>query len=279
MHRLARKAPATAIALAAGMTVATPALGQLGAIELTQQEYYKLRLTAAEDVDGLRSLLRAIEELPPELEDMLLAFQRELLRSRDAAEYMYERYGGTIDRRSDFAQALADGILVQTEIVLDGIFRLPADAQEEYLDFVRVTFAEIAANETQICTGILEGSMSTLDYARIDYIGYRTLGTDGLAALLDLYAEAFQAEFEQRPPALDLGRDQQDEGAAALEAAALELLEGSPLAARISEADDVDDLTGEDICALTTIVFDAFDTLDQPERNWALRAVLANQGF
>lgn len=276
MHLPGKNALQLAVVVAAGLTITAPATAQ---IELTEQEYFKLRVLAAEDADGLRSLFRAIDPLPPALEDMLLAFQQELLRSRKAADYMYERFGGRLDQRSDFAQALADSILNQTEILVDGIFRLPMEDQERYLAFVSLTFDEMARVEPQICADILTDEMSAVDYTRIDYIGFRALGADGLADLLTLYQAALDAEFEGRKPAVDFSDDELDVGEAALQTAALAIFKGSTLAERIGEADDIDELTGEDICALTSLVFDAFDVLDQPHRNSALRAVLGEAGF
>lgn len=275
MFRRAGKASMAAAALAvAGLAIAASASAQLATIELTEQEYYKLRLTAADDEAGLRSLFRAIDDLPREIEDMLLAFQQDLLRSRDAADYLYDRYGAVLDQRGDFAQALADSIVDQTAVLLDGIFRLPLEEQERYLDFVSFTFDAVAESEPDICVVILEGDVTPLDVARIDYIGFAALGPDGFADLLSLYEEALEAEFEYRTPALAFTDNELDEGRAALEAATLALFEDSPLAERLFRT-DLEDASGEDICELTSLVFDAFETLGQPERAWALRAVLA----
>jgi len=268
---MSRLTAAAALIIAVG--VAAPATAQPA--ELTRQEYYKLATILAEDTDLLGDLVSAIGELPPENHDVVVDYMRRTLLDRDYVDALYDRFGGELDENATFVDSFEDGLLFGAEIAIDGVLRLPLADQQRYLDFIRYTIDLLIETDPGLCVSLADPSLSPSEYVAVDLLAYSTMAPEDLRELLSLYERAVAAELGAEAPAVRFTNSELDDGEAALEVAALALLEDTPLIARIEAANDLDDISAADLCSLSLVVIDAFDTLPEPERSWAMRAVLA----
>ncbi len=241
---------------------------------ITQQEYYKLSVSYASNEATIRAVIDYLGGLPEGNQAVLVGFYQEILSDRAYSDYMHARFSLRFDPTMSAEDALAAGLLQGSEVVLDGVFRLSAERQEQYLAFARFGLEQVIATNPGLCFDLAAADVDALDYAAVDFTAMAAMSPADLEELLDLYREAIAAEIENRAPALVVNRDDRETGEAALSEATVALVLASPLGDRLEEVETLDDFTAEEICQLTLIVFDAFDQLPQPERSWALEAVL-----
>jgi hypothetical protein len=238
--------------------------------------FHQIMLETAGDDALLLSTIRSFASLPPENEQILLDHLRAVLSLREFSDYLFAEMGANALATGEEAFAL--GIGQGTEIAAAGIARLSAAEQAQFIAFSRFTMETAAAIDPVGCaTAILDPEADPMLLARIDFAAYQVMSAKEMTAILGVYRAALAAELEQLPPANVATDAEVAEGARALNAAFEQIVVTSPIWQRIGAAADFGDVDPADLCLATGTIFDALDGLAEPQRSWAMIAILTDQ--